>query len=288
MDAVYTAGLIFVNLMDGVFHPGLSEVRLFLLCPGIKGVFYEGVGVDPVFRDDLAQRLRNGAAAVGEGRADGLGLIQNGHDARLHRQPDSRRPDGVQPVTERVHIPAQPGDDIVGAAVLLLLQKRDLRFQRAAARMALGRACYRDGESIAEFLTDEGDQLAGGLQLAAGTGPAGRRIAPQGQHIMDAAVQISLKLGFRALRCIADAGEVRGRQAPAVFCHPAQNLQILSHIRAAGTVGAGDRIRAQRIQLGKDAAAQLLHTRVSPGREHLEGEGLMPAQRVYHRHTGSS
>ena len=154
--------------------------------------------------------------------------------------------------------------------------------------MALGGAGYGNGELVAELLPDELHQLGGVVQVAAGAGPAEGEVAAQGEHMVDAVVKVGLELLLDALLGIADAGEVRGRQAPAAFRHPAQNLQILSHIRAAGTVGAGDRIRAQRIQLGKDAAAQLLHTRVSPGRKHLEAEGVVPVQRVYHRHTGSS
>ena len=59
-----------MNLIDGVFQPGLSEIRLFSLHVGVEGVFHEGVGENPVFGDDPAQRFGDGAA-VGEHLAYG-------------------------------------------------------------------------------------------------------------------------------------------------------------------------------------------------------------------------
>ena len=60
--------------------------------------------------------------------------------------------DGVHPVTELVHIPAELGHDVVCALILLLLQEGDVGFQRTAGNVALRGACDGDGELVAEFL----------------------------------------------------------------------------------------------------------------------------------------
>jgi len=188
MDAVHAAGAVLVDLVDGVLDTGSLEGGLLALHVSVKGILDEGVGEDPVLGDDLAQSAGHHAAVAAQGHIDGGGLIQDGHDAHIHGHGDTGGADGVQPVAELIHIPAQLGHDVVSAVVLLLLQEGDVGLQGAAGDVALGRAGHGDGELIAELLTDELHQLGGIVQIAAGAFPAEGQVAAQGQHMVDAVI----------------------------------------------------------------------------------------------------
>ena len=272
VDAVPAAGLIFVDLVDGIFDPGLSEVRLFPLHVGVKGVFHEGVGEDPVFAQKRTQGAGHDTAAAGENRVDGLSLVGDGQNAGLHGQMDARCADGVQPVAERVHIPAGPGQDACRAAVLLAFQGIDLCFQGLAVRMTLRGTGHRNGELAAKLPLDQSHQFRGGSQTAAGSGKARGRVAPQCQNVADAMIQIGLQLGLRALRRVAQTGKMGNGGADSIRPDPVQNVQILSRIDAAWAVGAGDIAGAQGVQPAQDTvlAAQRLHACLGSGRKHFK------------------
>ena len=127
--------------------------------------------------------------------------------------------------------------------------------------MALGGTGNGDGELVAELLTDELDQLGGVVKIAARALPAERQIAAQGEDVVDAVVQIGLELITDAFLGVADAGEVGHGDRLGVLLHVLQDLEVQTDVAAAGTVGAGDVIGIQGVQLFQNAAftAELLH-----------------------------
>ena len=274
MDAVDAAGAVLVDLVDGVLDARLLEAGLLAGHVGVEGLLVEGVGEDPVLGDDLAELAGHDAAVAAEGHVDGGGLIQDGHDAHVHGHPDASVADGLQPVLELVHIPAQLGHDVVRALVLLLLEEADVRLQGAAGDVSLRGAGHGDGELLAELRPHELDKLGGVVQVAAGAGPAEGQVAPQGQHVVDAVVQIGLELVLHALPGVADAGEVGDGDALAVLGNLVKDLQVLAHVGPARAVGAGDVVGVQGVELLQHAAraAQLLHAGVGLGGEHLKGK----------------
>ena len=186
MDAVNAAGAVLVDLIDGVFDTGLAEAFLLAGDVCVERLLVERVREDPVLGDDLAELAVHDAAVAAEGHVDGCSLIENRHDAHVDGQPDPGVADGLEPVAERVHIPTELGDDEVRAVVLLLLQEGDVGFEAAALDMALGRACDRDSELVAELLADELDKLGRVVQIAVRAGPAEGQVAAQGEHMVDA------------------------------------------------------------------------------------------------------
>ncbi len=156
--------------------------------------------------------------------------------------------------------------------------------------MALGRAGHGDGKLVAELLADELDELGGVVQIAAGAGPAEGQVAPQGQHVVDAMVQIGLQLLLDAFLGVADAGEVGHADGLAVLGDLVQNLQVLAHVGAAGAVGAGNVVGIQGVQLLQHATltAQLLHAHVGLGGEDLEGESGTLVHDIHNRHKFTS
>ena len=140
--------------------------------------------------------------------------------------------------------------------------------------MALGRACDRDGELVAELLADELDKLGRVVQIAVRAGPAEGQVAAQGEHMVDAVVKVGLQLFPDIFLGVADAGEVRHRGALAVLLDLVQNLQVLADVGAAGAVGTGNIVGLKGVELVQNSvlAAQLFHAHVRLGRENLEGE----------------
>ena len=274
MDAVNAAGAVLVDLVDGVFDAGLAEAFLLAGDVCVERLLVERVREDPVLGDDLTELAVHDAAVAAEGHVDGCSLIEDRHDAHVDGQPDPGVADGLEPVAERVHIPTELGDDEVRAVVLLLLQEGDVGFETAALDMALGRACDRDGELVAELLADELDKLGRVVQIAVRAGPAEGQVAAQGEHMVDAVVKVGLQLFPDIFLGVADAGEVRHRGALAVLLDLVQNLQVLADVGAAGAVGTGNIVGLKGVELVQNSvlAAQLFHAHVRLGRENLEGE----------------
>ena len=274
MDAVDAADAILVDELDGILDAGFLEGRL-LGSDGLLGlVRSERIREDPVLGDDLAQVAGHHAAVAGERHVDGGGGVEDGHDTHIDRHPDAGGADGVHPVTELVHIPAELGHDVVCALILLLLQEGDVGFQRTAGNVALGGACDSDGELVAELLADELHQLGGIVQVAVRAGPAKGDVAAEREHVVDTVVQIGLELVLDAFLGVGHAGEVRHGGALAVGLDLLQDLKVLADVRAASAVGAGDVIRIERIELLKHAAlaAQLLHANVRLRGEDFKGK----------------
>ena len=240
--------------------------------------------------DDLTQLPVHDTAVAAEGHVDGGGHIQHGHDAHVHGHPDAGGPDRLQPALELVNIPAQLGHDVVRAVVLLLLEEGDVGLQAAAGDMALGGAGHGDGKLVAELLADKLHQLGGVVQVAAGAGPAEGQVAPEGQHVVNAVVQVVLQLLTDAVLGVAHAGEVGDGGALAVLLDLVQHLQVLAHVGAAGAVGAGDVVGVQGVELLQHAAlaAQLLHAHVGLGGEHLKGKCRSLFKNLSNAHSWSS
>ena len=274
VDAIHAAGAILVDLVDGILDTGGLEAGLLAGDVRVERLLVERVREDPVLGDDLAELAVHDAAVAAKGHVDGRGLIEDRHDAHVDRQPDARAADGVEPVTERIHIPAELADDEVGAVVLLLLQERDVSLEAAALDVAFRRASDRDGELVTELFADELDQLGGIVQVAVGAGPAEGQVAAQGEHVVDAVIQIGLQLFLDVFLGVADAGEVGNRGALAILLDLVQNFQILADVGAAGAVSTGNIVRLKGVEFVQNSvlAAQLFHAHVRLGRENLEGE----------------
>ena len=153
--------------------------------------------------------------------------------------------------------------------------------------MAFGRARDRDGELVAELLADELDKLGGIVQITVRAGPAEGQIAAQGEHMVNAVIQIGLELFLDIFLGVADAGEVGDGDGLAVFLDLVQNFQVLADVGAAGAVGTGDVIGLQGIELVQNSilAAQLFHAHVRLGREYLKRECAALVQDIHNRHT---
>ena len=140
--------------------------------------------------------------------------------------------------------------------------------------MAFGRASDRDGELVTELFADELDQLGGIVQVAVGAGPAEGQVAAEREHVVDAVIQVGLKLFLDVFLGVADAGEVGDRGGLAVLDDLVEDFEVFTDVGAAGTVSTGDVVGVQCVQLFQDAvlAAQLFHADIRLGREDLERE----------------
>ena len=99
-------------------------------------------------------------------------------------------------------------------------------------------------------------------------------IAAQGEHMVNAVIQIGLELFLDIFLGVADAGEVGDGDGLAVFLDLVQNFQVLADVGAAGAVGTGNIVRLKGVEFVQNSvlAAQLFHAHVRLGRENLEGE----------------
>ena len=140
--------------------------------------------------------------------------------------------------------------------------------------MAFGRASDRDGELVTELFADELDQLGGIVQVAVGAGPAEGQVAAEREHVVDAVIQVGLKLFLDVFLGVADAGEVGNRGGLAVLDDLVEDFEVFTDVGAAGAVSTGDVVGVQRVQLFQDAvlAAQLFHADIRLGWEDLERE----------------
>ena len=114
--------------------------------------------------------------------------------------------------------------------------------------------------------------LGGVVQVAVGAGPAEGDVAAQGEHVIDAVIQIGLQLLLDSLLGVGHAGEVGHRDGLAVLLDLVEHLEVLADVGSAGAVGAGNIIGVQLVQVVQHAAfgAELFHAGVRLGREHLK------------------
>ena len=113
--------------------------------------------------------------------------------------------------------------------------------------------------------------VAEGVLRAVVVGQVSRRVAAEGQDVLDAARRVAVEDRGQLVAVVADAGQVRdGRQVGLALDADDQVVRPLAG-RAAGAVGDRDERRLQRLQLG-DGAEQLLGRLVGLRREELEAE----------------
>ena len=94
---------------------------------------------------------------------------------------------------------------------------------------------------------DELDQLARVLEAALGLRPlllALRRVAAQGEHVVEAEAAHLVERGAQLVDRRADAGEVRHRLEADLVADARDDLERLAAGRAAGAVGDADEVRA--------------------------------------------
>ena len=125
---------------------------------------------------------------------------------------------------------------------------------------------------------DEGDELLGVLEGVPGTvviGHRPRRIAAQGQDVLDARIGIAVEDGRELLARVADARQVRDGRQPGLALDP--HDQVVSPLarRAAGAVGHRHERGPERLELG-DRLEEIVGGPVGLGREELEAEGRGP------------
>ena len=125
---------------------------------------------------------------------------------------------------------------------------------------------------ITELLADKADQLSGIVQVSARTGPADREVAAQGKHVVDSVIKIRVELLPDSLFCVSDTGEMSQRDCLAVLLDFVENFEVLSYICPACSVGAGNIVGPQFIELIKNAAraAQFFHSLISLWGEYLK------------------
>ena len=141
--------------------------------------------------------------------------------------------------------------------------------------MPLGRTGNGDGKPVAVLLAHKFDQLRRVVQIAARTFPAERQVAAQRKHMIDPMLQIPVELFANALFRVADAGEVRDRNGFSVLLNLIEHRKVLANIGSACSVGAGNVVGMERVELVQHAAvaAQFFHADVRFGRKHLKGKG---------------
>ena len=118
--------------------------------------------------------------------------------------------------------------------------------------VGLGEAGGADGEGIVGL--DQLDQLARVLEAAVGLDPvllAGRRIAAQRKHVVDARGVISSSVARSSGDGGADAGEVGHRLQAVLVLDALDDLDGLCAGGAAGAVGDRDERGLERAQLGR-------------------------------------
>ena len=129
---------------------------------------------------------------------------------------------------------------------------------------------------------DELDQLARVLEAALGLRPlllALRRIAAQGEDVLEAEAAHLVERGAQLVDGRADAGEVRHRLQADLVADALHDLERLAARRPAGAVGDADEVRGQRSQ-ARERQVEVRLALGRPGREELEGEDRAIARRV--------
>jgi len=220
----------------------------------------------------LAAQLRRDRGAAHLRHPLDLADLRDRHDPRDDRHVDARRPGPAEEVEVAAVVEEQLGDQEIDTGSDLLGEMPQIVLRAARMDVRLGEAGGADRERVAGG--DQLDELTRVLEAALRLRPLllpGRRIAPQGQDVVDPG---SLHLGKRGVElgdCRADAGEVCHRLEPPLLPDPLDDLDRLLPGRAARTVGDRDEGRLERAQLG-ERRIQVLLAHGGLRREELEGE----------------
>ena len=166
------------------------------------------------------------------------------------------------------------------AGVDLLLEVAQVVLGRGGVDVGLREARRADRQLVVG--ADELDQLARVLEAALGLRPlllALRRIAAQGEDVLEAEAAHLVERGAQLVDRRADAGEVRHRLQADLVADARDDLERLAARRAAGAVGDADEVRGQRSQAG-ERQVEVRLALGGTGREELEGEHRAIARRV--------
>ena len=190
--------------------------------------------------------------------------------------PASRLSDHIKPSLELLHVPAQLRHDVIRAIILFLLEEGNVRLNAPAGHMAFRRTGDRNRELVTVLLADELDKLGRIMQVSACAGPADREVAAQGKHVVDSVLKIGVELLPDALFCVSDASKMSQRDclwdSLSVLFDFVENFEVLAYICPARSVGAGNIVGSQFIELVQNTsrAAQFFHSLVCFRWEYLK------------------
>ena len=272
MNAVAAESSVLVDLTDRVKHTFFLEGCLL----GLHHIFRLSrivrIREDPVLGEQSGQLFRNDACVSVVGHCDCRCLIRDWNYTYIDRHRDARLSDHIKPSLELLHVPAQLRHDVIRAIILFLLEEGNVRLNAPAGHMAFRRTGDRNRELVTVLLADELDKLGRIMQVSARTGPADREVAAQGKHVVDSVLKIGVELLPDTLFCVSDAGEVSQRDSFSVLFDFVENFEVLAYIGPARSVGAGNIVGSQFIELVQNTsrAAQFFHSLVCFRREYLK------------------
>ncbi len=119
------------------------------------------------------------------------------------------------------------------------------------------------------FFTNEGYQVIGVQQLAAGHAHAGRQVTAQGDDALDAGALVLLQQAAQVGFAVADAGQVRCGGNLYFVLELQHGVDRAVAGRATGTVGAGEEVGVVAGQL-TGSGEQFFLPSIGLGRKELE------------------
>src|ERR671915_786271 len=220
----------------------------------------------------LALELARDRRAAHLGEALDLAVVRDRHDPRHDRHAYAGSAGVLDEVEVEIVVEEQLRDQEARPGVLLGARVAQVAVAVGRVGVDLGEASGAYAE--VEALLDQADQLDRVVEPArvrAPLGLAARRVAAQGQHVLDARGLDLLEDLDEALAGLADAGEVRHRLDAEVLLDPPGQLDGAAAGGAAGAVGHRHVVRRVVTQHLQRALERLLAL-VRLGREELEGE----------------
>src|SRR5690554_4205167 len=207
------------------------------------------------------------------------GEVDDGHDARHHRNGDAHLLQAVDEVEVTVGVEEVLGDGAVGTGLYFAREVLQVFLGVAGLGVELGVGGHFQVEVIAAVLPDEFHQLVGVTQLTGGAHARGQ-VAAQGDNPVDAVLFVHIQQLADLCAGSAHAGQMR-------CCGNALLVQVQHRFNGAvpgGTAGAeGDREKV-RIHLCQLVAysLQLLLALIGLGREKLEAEAAFELLLGFH------
>src|SRR5690554_4976560 len=207
------------------------------------------------------------------------GEVDDGHDARHHRNGDAHLLQAVDEVEVTVGVEEVLGDGAVGTGLYFAREVLQVFLGVAGLGVELGVGGHFQVEVIAAVLPDEFHQLVGVTQLTGGAHARGQ-VAAQGDNPVDAVLFVHIQQLADLCAGSAHAGQMR-------CCGNALLVQVQHRFNGAvpgGTAGAeGDREKV-RIHLCQLVAYSLefFLALIGLGREKLEAEAAFELLLGFH------
>ena len=163
------------------------------------------------------------------------------------------------------------GDQVVGAGLLLEVERAEALLLRGGLDVPLGVARGADAE-LGPAVAQVGDKV-GRVAEVARLAPGGA-VAAQGEHVLDPGLPERVDVGVHVIARRAEAGEVReGGDAEVALYRGGDGHGVRRVARAAGGVRDRDPVRAVPRHLARHLVGGL-QGKLPLGREDLERERL--------------